>query len=106
VKSEIEKIKKIKEELIMFELEYLKRYSYFQTNVMLLSISIIFASIFYLLAYIQNSFLLKLLVPISFTPIILYLSFQTYKDATNLINLLNDKMKELKLELKGGRQNV
>jgi hypothetical protein len=96
-KEKIEK--KLKEEWIMFELEYLERYFYFQTNVMLLSISIIFAFVFYLLAYIQNNFLFKLLVPISFAPIILFLSFQTYKDATNLINLLNDKMKELK---KGG----
>jgi hypothetical protein len=100
VKAEIEKIEnKLKQEWLMFELEYLKRYSYFQTDTMLLTISILSALLFYLFATVQNIFLLKLLVPILFTPLIVFLSFDTYKKAKSLINLLNSKIKELE----GGR---
>ena len=85
----------MKEELIMFEIEYLKRYSYFQTDTMLLTISILFVLVLYLFAYIQNSFLLEALILIPFTPLIVFLAFETYKDGMNLVNLLNEKMKEL-----------
>jgi hypothetical protein len=85
----------MKEEWIMFEIEYLKRYSYFQTDTMLLTLSILFALVLYLFAYIQNNFLLEALILIVFTPIILFLSFKTYKDAMSLINFLNEKTKEL-----------
>jgi hypothetical protein len=88
----------MKEKWIMFEIEYLKRYSYFQTDTMLLSLSILFTLVLYLFAYIQNSFLLEALIIIVFTPIILFLSFETYKDAMSLINFLNEKTKELEGE--------
>lgn len=82
-----------KEEWIMFEIEYLKRYSYFQTDTMLLTISILFALVLYLFASIQNSFLLEALVVIFFAPLIPFLAFESYKDAMSLINLLNEKRK-------------
>jgi uncharacterized membrane protein len=85
----------MKEKWIMFEIEYLKRYSYFQTDTMLLTISILFALVFYLFAYIQNSFLLEALILIVFIPLIVFLVFETYKDGMNLVNFLNEKMKEL-----------
>jgi uncharacterized protein YqhQ len=97
----------MKEKWIMFEIEYLKRYSYFQTSSFLLTITILIAWLIYLFAYIQEIQLLKF-ASIIYIPIIAYLAYETYKDGNNLVNLLNDKMKELKLELelKGGRQNV
>jgi uncharacterized protein YqhQ len=99
VKAEIDKIEeKLKQKWIMFELEYLRHYSYFQTSVMLLTISILFALLSYLFASIQEIQLLKF-VSIIYIPIIAYLAYETYKDGNNLVNLLNDKMKELK---KGG----
>ena len=85
----------MKEKWIMFEIEYLRRYSYFQTNVMLLTISILSALLFYLFAYIQNSFLLELLTVILFVPLIIFLSFETYKDTMSLVKFLNEKTKEL-----------
>jgi uncharacterized membrane protein len=84
-----------KEEWIMFEIEYLKRYSYFQTDTMLLTVSILFALVFYLFASIQNSFLLEALILIVFIPLIVFLAFETYKDGMRLVNLLNEKTKEL-----------
>jgi hypothetical protein len=87
----------MKEEWIMFEIEYLKRYSYFQTDTMLLSLSILFALVFYLFASMQNSLLLEALVVILFTPLVPFLAFETYKDAMSLINLLNEKTKELEV---------
>ena len=84
-----------KEEWIMFEIEYLKRYSYFQTDTMLLTISILFALVLYLFVYIQDSFLLEALTLIVFTPLIVFLALETYKDGMSLANFLNTKMKEL-----------
>jgi hypothetical protein len=87
-----------KEELIMFEIEYLKRYSYFQTDVMLLKMSILSTLVLYLFAYIKDSFLLEALILIVFIPLIVFLTFETYKDGMNLANFLNNKMKELEGE--------
>jgi hypothetical protein len=83
-----------KEEWIMFEIEYLKRYSYFQTDTILLTVSILFALVLYLFASIQNSFLLEALILILFMPLIAFLTFETFKDGMSLTNLLNSKMKE------------
>jgi len=89
----------MKEEFIMFEIEYLKRYSYFQTDSLLLLIVILSTMVFYLFASMQNSLLLEALVVIFFIPIIALLAFETYKDGMSLVNLLNTKMKELEKEL-------
>jgi len=94
----------MKEEWIMFEIEYLKRYSYFQTDTMLLTASILFALVLYLFSSIQNSFLLEALVAMFFAPIIAFLTFETFKDGMSLLKLLNGKMEELEqLMKKGGR---
>jgi hypothetical protein len=87
-----------KEEWIMFEIEYLKRYSYFQTDTILLTVSILFALVLYLFASIQNSFLLGALILILFMPLIAFLTFETFKDGMTLVNLLNSKMKELEVK--------
>jgi uncharacterized protein YqhQ len=87
-----------KEEWIMFEIEYLKRYSYFQTDTILLTVSILFALVLYLFASIQNNFLLGALILIVFMPLIAFLTFETLKDGMSLVNLLNTKMKELEVK--------
>jgi membrane protein YdbS with pleckstrin-like domain len=85
----------MKEEWIMFELEYLKRLSYFQIDSLLLLIAILSAMVFYLFASMQNSLLLEALVVIFFIPVIAFFAFETYKDGSNLMKLLNEELKRI-----------